>query len=75
MKGLYSENFKSVKKVIEEHIRKQKDIPCTLNHTINIVKMTILLNAIYRFLVIPIQIPKMFFTVIEKEIVLQFTWI
>ena len=40
---------------------------------INIVKMTVLLNTIYRFNVIPITLPMAFFTELEQKIS-QFIW-
>jgi hypothetical protein len=49
--------FKFLKKVIEENTRRWKDLPCSWNNRINIVKMAILLKAIYRFNAIFIEIP------------------
>ncbi|KAL6092740.1 hypothetical protein STEG23_032596 [Scotinomys teguina] len=42
VKDLYDENFKSLKKEIEEELRKWKDLPCSWVGRINIVKMAIL---------------------------------
>jgi hypothetical protein len=46
---LYNENYKSLKKEIKKDIRRWKDIPCSCTGRINAVKMTILLNEIYMF--------------------------
>ena len=41
--------------------------------SINIVKLTVLPNTIYRFNEIPIKLPMAFFTELEQKIS-QFTW-
>ena len=43
-------------KEIKDDINRRRDIPCSWVGRINIVKMTILPNAIYRFNVTPIKI-------------------
>ena len=60
-------------KEIKDDINRRRDIPCFWVGRINIVKMTTLPNAIYRFSVIPIELTMAFFTELEQEIS-QFIW-
>ena len=59
-KELYTENYKILMKEIKDDINRWKDIPCSWAGRINIVKITILPNAIYRFNVISIKLPMAF---------------
>ena len=54
-------------KEIKDDVKRQSDISCSWLGRINIVKMTIQRNVIYRFNVIPIKLPMALFTELEQK--------